>query len=109
VPIFQYLSKAKIRSSFIRNLQAVGFMDAGTAWHGTNPFGTGNPLNTVVLTNPPTVEVTVNYYRNPLIIGYGIGARTLIFGYFLKLDYGWNWESGTDQKPILHFSMGTDF
>jgi hypothetical protein len=109
VPLFQYLSKAKIRSSFIRNLQVVGFVDAGSAWHGSNPFGTGNPLNTVVLTNPPTVEVTVNYYRNPLIVGYGFGARTLIFGYFLKLDYGWNWESGTDQKPILHFSMGTDF
>lgn len=109
VPVFQYLSRQKIRSSFIRNIQMVGFVDAGTAWHGSDPFGSGNPLNTVVLTNPPTVEVVVNYYRNPLIIGYGIGARTLVFGYFLKLDYGWNWETSTDTKPILHFSMGTDF
>ncbi len=109
VPVFQYLSRQKIRSSFIRNLQLVGFADAGTAWHGSDPFGTGNPLNTVVLTNPPTVEVIVNYYRNPLILGYGIGARTLVFGYFLKLDYGWNLETSTDTKPILHFSMGTDF
>ncbi len=109
VPVFQYLSRQKIRSSFIRNIQLVGFMDAGTAWHGSDLFGSGNPLNTVVLTNPPTVEVIVNYYRNPLIVGYGIGARTLVFGYFLKLDYGWNWETSTDTKPILHFSMGTDF
>jgi hypothetical protein len=109
VPVFQYLSRQKIRSSFIRNLQMVGFVDGGTAWHGSDPFGSGNPLNTVVLTNPPTVEVTVNYYRNPLILGYGLGARTLVFGYFLKLDYGWNWETSTDTKPILHFSMGTDF
>ena len=109
VPVFQYLSKQKIKSSFIRNLQAVAFIDAGTAWHGSDPFGSGNPLNTVVLTNPPTVEVTVNYYRNPLIVGYGLGARTLVFGYFLKLDYGWSWETETDRKPILHFSMGTDF
>lgn len=109
VPVFQYLSKQKIRSSFIRNLQLVAFADAGSAWHGSNPFGSGNPLNTVVLTNPPTVEVTVNYYRNPFIVGYGLGARTLVFGYFLKLDYGWSWETETVRDPILHFSMGADF
>lgn len=109
VPVFQYLSPQKIRSSFIRNIQLIGFVDGGTAWHGSDPFGSGNPLNTVVLTNPPTVEVTVNYYRNPLILGYGFGVRTLVFGYFLKLDYGWNWETETKTDPILHFSMGTDF
>ncbi len=109
IPIFQYLSRQKIRSSFIRNIQLVGFADAGTAWEGTNPFASGNPLNTVVLYNPPTVEVTVNYYRNPLIIGYGFGVRTLVFGYFLKLDYGWGLETETSRKPILQFSMGTDF
>ena len=109
VPVFQYLSRQKIRSSFIRNIQMVGFVDAGTAWHGPNPFGSGNPLNTVVLTNPPTVEVTVNYYRNPLIIGYGVGARTMVFGYYLKLDYGWTWETKTSRRPLLQFSMGADF
>ena len=109
MPVFQYLSKQKIRSSFIRNLQLVAFADVGSAWHGSNPFGSGNPLNTVVLTNPPTVEVTVNYYRNPFIVGYGLGARTLVFGYFLKLDYGWSWETETVRDPILHFSMGADF
>ena len=85
------------------------FVDAGTAWHGASPFGSGNPLNTVVLTNPPTVEVIVNYYRNPLIIGYGIGARTMVFGYYLKLDYGWAWETKTSRDPLLQFSMGADF
>ena len=109
VPIFQYLSRQKIRSSFIRNIQLVPFIDAGTAWHGPSPFGSGNPLNTVVLTNPPTVEVIVNYYRNPLIIGYGIGARTMVFGYYLKLDYGWAWETKTSRDPLLQFSMGADF
>ncbi len=109
VPVLQYLSRQKIRSSFLRNIQVVGFVDAGTAWHGPDPFGPENPLNTVVLTNPPTVEVTVNYYRNPLIIGYGGGLRTMLFGYLLKLDYGWNWETKTNRKPLLHFSMGADF
>jgi hypothetical protein len=109
VPLFQYLSRQKIRSSFLRNIQVVGFIDAGTAWHGSDPFGRRNPLNTIVLTNPPTVEVTVNYYRNPLIVGYGFGARTMLFGYLAKVDYGWNWETETNRKPILHFSIGADF
>ncbi len=109
VPVFQYLSRQKIRSSFIRNIQLIGFIDAGSAWEGSNPFASGNPLNTVVLYNPPTVEVTVNYYRNPLIVGYGCGVRTLVFGYFLKLDYGWSWETETNRKPLVQFSMGTDF
>ncbi|MEO5907127.1 MAG: BamA/TamA family outer membrane protein, partial [Saprospiraceae bacterium] len=109
VPVLQYLSRQKIRSSFLRNIQLVGFVDAGTAWHGPDPFGPDNPLNTVVLTNPPTVEVIVNYYRNPLIVGYGGGIRTMLFGYLLKVDYGWNWETKTNRKPLLHFSMGADF
>jgi len=109
VPILQYVSRQKIRSSFLRNTQLVGFVDVGTAWHGRDPFSPDNPLNTVVLMNPPTVEVTVNYYRNPLVVGYGAGVRTLLFGYILKLDYAWGLETKSSNKPILHFSMGADF
>ncbi len=109
VPFMQYISRQKMRSTFLRNLQIVGFVDAGTAWHGADPFSSSNPLNTVVLTNPPTVEVIVNYYRNPLVVGYGAGLRTMLFGYLVKLDYGWNWESKTNRKPLLHISMGADF
>jgi hypothetical protein len=106
VPFLQYLSRQKIRSSFLRNFQAVGFLDVGTAWHGSNPFGPKNPLNTVVLTNPPTVLVTVNYYRNPLVAGYGFGFRTMIFGYYAKLDYGWGWETKTSRDPHIAFFDG---
>lgn len=109
VPFMKYLSKRKIKSSFFRNLQVVGFFDVGTAWHGTDPFSDDNPLNTVNLSNPPTVNVQVKYFRNPIVFGYGAGVRTLLFGYFLKLDYAWGWETGLRQDPMLHFSIGTDF
>lgn len=109
VPFMRYLSRKKLRSSFLRNLQVVGFVDVGTAWHGTDPFSNDNPLNTIQLTNPPTVKVDVTYYRNPVVVGYGVGARTMILGYFLKLDYGWGWETNRVNRPILHFSLGTDF
>jgi hypothetical protein len=109
VPFLRYLSKRKLKSSFLRNLQAVGFIDAGTAWHGSDPFSSDNPLNTLTLSNPPTVVVDVTYYRNPIVVGYGFGVRTMILGYFLKLDYGWGWETRRVSKPVLHFSMGLDF
>jgi len=109
VPFLRYLSRKKMKSSFLRNMQVVGFVDAGTAWHGKNPFSSDNPLNTLTLTNPPTVKVDVTYYRNPIVVGYGFGVRTMILGYFLKLDYGWGLETRRVNKPILHFSMGLDF
>ncbi len=109
VPFLRYLSRKKFKSSFLRNMQVVGFIDAGTAWHGSDPFSSDNPLNTLTITNPPTVKVDVTYYRNPIVVGYGFGVRTMILGYFLKLDYGWGLETHRVSKPILHFSMGLDF
>ena len=109
IPFVRYLSKRKIKSAFLRNMQLNAFLDVGTAWHGSDPFSSENPLNTLVLTNPPTVIVNVKYFRNPIVVGYGLGVRTSIFGYFLKLDYGWGLETQRVNEPILYFSMGTDF
>jgi len=111
VPVFRYLSK-NIRSAFFRNFQVVGFFDAGTAWSGSNPFSKDNPLN--ISTFPtdirdPLVSVRVKYFRDPIVAGYGVGLRCLVFGYFLKLDYGWGIETRDVQEPRLHFSLGTDF
>ncbi len=109
VPIFKYISKKPVLGPFWRNFQLVGFFDAGTAWYGKNPYSGDNPLNTVTFTNPPTVSVTVNYFRDPLVAGYGLGMRTLLFGMYLRADYGWGIETRVVQKPIFHIALGTDF
>ncbi len=109
VPIFKYLSQKPILGPFWRNFQLVGFFDAGTAWFGRDPYAGDNPLNTVTFTNPPTVSVTVNYFRDPLVAGYGVGVRTLLFGMYLRADYGWGIETRVVQKPIFHVALGTDF
>ena len=90
-------------------MQLVGFADVGTAWEGLSPFDEENPINIATLTNPPTVSVRVNYYKDPLVFGYGVGFRTVLFGYFIRLDYAWGVETRIVQKPKLHLALGFDF
>ena len=109
VPIFRYFSR-RIRSSFFRNFQAVGFFDVGTAWTGSNPFSDENPLNTIFINNPASkVLVKVNYFRDPIVAGYGFGVRSMLFGYFIRLDYAWGIETRVVQDPIFYLSLGMDF
>ena len=112
IPIFKYFSSKPLVSSFWRNFQLMAFFDIGTAWHGPNPFKRDNPLNTITLPkddpNSP-VQLTVSYFKDPIVASYGVGARALIFGYLVRADYGWGIETRTIQKPMLHISLGTDF
>ena len=108
VPVFKYFS-SRIRSSFFRNFQVVGFFDFGTAWQGFSPFTRDSPLNTIYLENPPTVTIKVNYFRDPIVAGYGVGIRTMLFGYFIRLDYARGIETRVVQYPRLYLSMGMDF
>ena len=107
MPIFRYLF-SRSSSNFARNFQLVTFFDAGTAWEGLSPFNTSSPLNTWTDANS-NVTIKVNYFRDPVIFGYGTGIRTLLFGYFIRLDYAWGVETRTIQSPRLFFSMGMDF
>ncbi|MBK8702530.1 MAG: hypothetical protein IPN33_02205 [Saprospiraceae bacterium] len=110
-PIFKYFSK-RIKSPFLRNFQVVGFFDMGTAWQGKDPFSIDNPLNTSYYPqdapNPPVV-VKVNYFRDPIVAGYGFGVRTVLFGYFVRVDYAWGIETRKVLAPRLYIALGMDF
>ncbi len=108
VPIFKYLKK-NIRNSFFRHFQATAFFDVGTAWQGFTPFSDENPLNTIFISNPPTVDVKINYFRDPIVAGYGVGARSVLFGYFIKFDYAFGIETRVVQDPMFYLSLGMDF
>ncbi|MGK0388936.1 MAG: hypothetical protein ACI94Y_001669 [Maribacter sp.] len=113
VPVFKYFYKKPIKSSIIRNFQLVGFFDVGTAWRGSSPFSNDNPLNTTIIAPPAgapqTIVVQVNYFRDPIVAGFGGGVRTKLFGYFIRLDYGVGIETKQLQKGTWHLSLGTDF
>ena len=107
-PVFTYLFNTPIRSELIKNFQLVPFFDIGTAWQGKSPYALNNPFNTNSVTQGP-IMVNVNYFREPVVYGYGAGARTVLFGYFVRFDYAWGVDSGARQKPIFYFSLSKDF
>lgn len=114
VPIFKYLSNKPTLGNFWRNFQVVGFFDAGTAWQGSNPFSRDNPINVVYLEEgpdgrPPIVTMQVNYFRDPVVAGFGAGVRSQLLGMYMRADYAWGIESRVVQKPLLHIALGTDF
>ena len=97
-------------SSILNSLQLVGFTDVGTAWSGSSPFAKSNGFNTNIYggnTNP--FRATVTDYRNPFLVGYGIGARATVFGYFVKLDYAFGLENKEVKSPITYLTLGYDF
>jgi Tol biopolymer transport system component len=109
LPVFRYFMGNYGGSSFLRNLQIVLFYDIGTAWHGSSPYSDKNPLNTVTIQSPPVLDLTVRYFRDPLVMGYGAGLRIKLLGYFLRFDYATGVETRIAQKPKVHFSVGMDF
>lgn len=113
IPVFKYFFKKPVIGNFWRNFQVVGFFDAGTAWQGSSPYSFDNPINTKTLVRPtegPVISIMkVNYFRDPIVMGYGMGLRTVLFGLYLRADYAWGIESRQVQKPLLHIALGTDF
>lgn len=114
IPLFRYISRHPLKSSFFNNIQLVGFVDAGLAWSGKDPFGFDSPLNTRVVfgkdaSGVPVSKITVKYFRDPTVLGYGVGLRTMLFGYFVRADYAWGVETKTILKPKFYLSLGTDF
>jgi hypothetical protein len=108
IPIIKYIVNHPIRSTLLENLQVVGFFDAGTAWTGANPFSIENAYNKTIYTQVPFV-VTVTSLRDPIVYGYGFGFRTILIGYYLKLDYAWGIEDGLVGRQRTYLSIGYDF
>ncbi len=108
LPIFSVLSRTPVSSDFFRNFQLVAFGDIGTAWSGFDPFSNQNPFNIREFINGP-VKITVFTNRNPILVGYGLGVRSRLFGYFLRFDYAWGIDDDQILKPIPYFSLSLDF
>lgn len=107
-PIFRYLINRPIKSNFLYNFQIVGFGDIGTAWTGLHPFSDENSLNREEI-QQGSVLITVQNRREPIVGGFGLGARTKFLGYFIRLDYAWGVENRAINDGFWYISLSMDF
>lgn len=110
IPLIRYLQNGPIASNFFHNLQFTGFFDIGSAWTGKSPFNEENNISNRSI-NPPGSPFTIDLknFRNPWLYSYGIGFRTLLLGYYVKLDIAWPVENFIVRDTRLHVTLGYDF
>lgn len=106
VPVFSTFLNRPINNAFLRNFQLVQFADLGTAWNGA--YDKLKRPGVIYGAPPLTVSVKAGGI-GPFAGGYGFGARSVLLGYFLRLDAAWEMNGFFRGKPILYFAMGLDF
>jgi Tol biopolymer transport system component len=107
-PVVRYFVGHPLRSNFLNSIQVVGFGDAGMAWTGWNPWGDENYWDTSTYENG-SVVVHLDTNREPLVMGFGFGARAQILGYFIRGDVAWGVENGYVLPRIFYLSFSLDF
>ena len=108
IPIVQVFTNSPITSTFLRHLQFVGFYDIGTSWSGQSPFSDGGSVNYDEIKSK-YILVKLKNYLNPWLYSYGVGMRSTMLGYYLKVDVAWpvmNYEVG---KTSWFITLGFDF
>jgi hypothetical protein len=106
LPVWTTFFNRPINNAFLRNFQITQFIDLGTAWNG-GYNGIGRPSSTF---GQPPIQVTTKVGGiGPLAGGYGFGVRSMLLGYFLKLDAAWTMNGLFRGKPIYYLSIGLDF
>jgi len=108
VPLVKALSNAPISSNFFRNLQFTAFYDIGTSWSGKPPFTQETSVSYNVVKGGP-FEARIKNYLNPWLYSYGLGVRTVVFGYYVKFDMAWPVENYEVMKPRAFVTLGFDF
>lgn len=116
LPILTTFIQRPIQSAILRNLQLVPFADLGTAYSGLYPKETNVRNDRVVdqyfpgqgMVKSVRYTVSAEDKKDLFGLGYGMGLRTTLLGYFAKLDCAWN-SANRRKTPILMFSLGLDF
>jgi Tol biopolymer transport system component len=107
-PIISYLLNRPVNSELLNNFQIIGFFDVGSAWTGMNPFSGENAYENDIYENGP-ITIVIDNDSYPIVAGYGVGIRTKLFGYFVRLDYAKGIENNTILPGMYYFSLNLDF
>jgi WD40 repeat protein len=107
-PVFRYLYNRPVKSDFLNNFQVVTFGDVGLAWAGKDPYSENNSFY-IRYIQDGSLWIKVREQKEPLIGGFGFGARTRILGYFLRGDVAWGVEDRRINDPVFYLSLSLDF
>jgi Tol biopolymer transport system component len=110
-PLVRYFANHPLSNNFLNNFMVVGFADVGTAWNGPNPWSGENAYDNEIIPNPPAppLTITIDSNREPIVAGYGFGLRSMVLGYWIRLDWAWGIENNIILPRIFYFSMNLDF
>ena len=110
IPLIKYLKRGPVASNFLRNLQFIGFYDIGSAWTGSSPFATENSVNTEIIDPPGSpFKARIQNFKNPWLSSYGFGVRTVLLGYYVKMDLAYPIEDFVVKDPKFMVTLGYDF
>jgi hypothetical protein len=107
IPIWSTFFSRPINNAFVRNLQVIQFFDLGTAWNGKYN-GIKRPFTNYNNGGPVTTQVKVGGI-GPFAGSYGFGLRSVLLGYFLRFDAGWQMSGFFKNKPVFQIGTGLDF
>lgn len=112
-PVISYFLNYPLSNAFLENLQVIGFFDVGSAWSGPWPWDSDNAYNTDIITNQGDDEtgyvIEIDAHRDPIVAGYGVGVRSQLFGYFIRLDWAWGIENQVVLPHVFYLSLSLDF
>ena len=109
-PVIRYFYQGPIASNFFRNLEFIGFYDIGSAWTGPSPFQEENSINTEVIEDGGPFIAEIKNFKDPWLMSYGAGIRTVLLGYYLKFDVAYPIEDRiVADDPRFYFTLGYDF
>lgn len=109
-PINQLLANSDMKSNFLRNLQIIGYYDMGSAWDDLSPFKDRNNLNIEEIRNEGSpFSAVINNFSNPWLQSTGVGVRTMLFGFFSRIDFSFPIRNFETLNPKVQLSFGYDF
>ena len=86
----------------------IGFNDIGAAWTGKTPYSTENSFNSSVIAGH-NYTINLKSQKEPIIYSYGFGIRSRIFGYYVRLDWGYGIDDRILMPSIKQLSLSLDF
>ena len=108
VPLFSYFSNRPLKSDFLENFMIIGFNDIGAAWTGKNPYSAENAFNNSIV-NGTNWTINIESQKEPIVYSYGFGIRSRLFGYYVRLDWGYGIDDHIAMPSIKQLSLSLDF